>query len=629
MDDNRKAMTLQSADNVIDRFIRDEFASSADFVAMRDEVAKARLFLLHPTGAERSPAWDIWPVADPSGPEVASELRFLEAADEADLLDDDPDAYFELQDRTPLRGPSAEGLKTLTGQVLYPSNLIAYDRDASAATRVVGRRLQGPLDFGVDLIEHSDPIMATRSYIGGLTMLAAEAERFEDTYGTEISVQALLEEFRGELDGAVVRQHDTPSSDRAEAMERAADQVAGEIASALEQGAIGVLTATMYDPPIPSLHLPPAFVRFAARPVGWTFTRHAGRRITLDRLSRAEQYWAAHAIGDALYWHRRDNAPQSADPLRLAITIFDEPEAGLHRSAEGYMSGALVEFARDPRRAVIAATHSPDLLDAPDAHLVEVKRNALLGGLSEVRELDVSHREALAGLGLNPSDLLRWPRVFLLVEGAHDEALLDELFSTRLRSARVQILPLRGATKLPATIDSRVLFEFTDAHIAALVDNQDVGQLAAAWEAALAARESGSIEAATSALADSLDGDTEELRFLREWLTAALRKGFESRVTPLSLSAGDVIEYVPVDAVVPSALDWKELRREHANARENGTGAPRDFKKWLTHAHGVVITPDLLREAISTSDTVPNELEQLMKTLEALSSEVGWRRVRS
>ena len=132
-------------------------------------------------------------------------------------------------------------------------------------------------------------------------------------------------------------------------------------------------------------------------------------------------------------------------------------------------------------------------------------------------------------------------------------------------------------------------------------------------------RASGTLEATTAGLADAILGDADEARFLREWLTAALRTGLENRVTPYSLKAKDVIEYVPVGSLIDTQALWDTLRAEHAAALVARNRSPKDFKKWLEATYGVVITPDLLREAARGVDRVPHELERLMKTLEAIA----------
>jgi predicted ATPase len=633
---SRPILSLSRASEIIDRFIRAQFDARSAPTDLRDEVAADRLFLMHPVGTASEPRWDVWPVADRTGPRVAAALLGLKLADDeyaaSEDSDEGADAYGEaLRGRT-LRGASAEWMVTSTGW-LRPYNFVPYSGETAAMEWFHGFTIQGAVDFGIDVLPvTSDPNADTIRYIGEISVLAAANARTWEVSGKSSPPDSVRSALSSGIDFDFARTRveaglkATSNGDGSESLNGFAkltelvDRLANEVALELEVRATSSIEQMMIDAPTPVLQLTAAITRFSRPAAQWLFRRaRGGQLIEFENLSRAERIWAGAAVNDALYWHRRDHTSRPGDELRPLVTILDEPESALHRSAEAHTARALVERARDPRKIIFAATHSPELLDANEARIIEVKRGGAGRGMSMVRELDLADRAALDELGLMPSDLLRWPRVFLLVEGAHDEALLDAFFGDRLRMARVQILPLRGATKLPATIDSRVLFDFTDAHLVALVDNQDPRQISAAWTQALDNRESCTLEVATGGLAEAIPGLEEEARFLREWLTAALRKGVENRVTPYSLKAKDIIEYVPIDSLLATNATWDGLRAEHATAVEAQNGSPRDFKKWIEVQHRVRITPDLLRDAARDVDRVPDELERLMKTLEGIA----------
>lgn len=629
-------LELEVADGIVDRFIRESFADTRPTAwgidvpqELVEEVAADRLFLMHPAGSARLPSWDVWPVADLAGKWVAGNVdRLIRASD--DLDEDDMDPFHEVYWGTPIRAGAAESLVTRTDDGLAPTSVAAYSGQVSPFQRMLGFSMSGSIDFGLDVLSPSDdPDSDTIAYIGEIVTVAADAESWQWlrdsskqlTAGDALSSGRRVADSLNSLDWAIRQRSDDDDAEPDEGMSKnfeTADLLAREIATELEMRAAASFQMMLLDSPTPQLALTPTIMRFSRPAAQWSFRRATSRRyIGLEGLSRAERIWAVEAISDALYWHRRDHTARQGDELRHIVSFLDEPEVGLHRSAEAHTARALVEKAKDPRRVVIAATHSPELLDAADARVLEVKRDGGQDGSSVVRELDLHDRTALEDLGLMPSDLLRWPRVFLLVEGAHDEALLDAYFGGRLRAARVQVLPLRGASKLPGTIESRVLFDFTEAHVVALVDNQLPLAISEAWTQALAARQTGTLEAATSTLADSIDGQEEEARFLREWLTSALRHGRETRVTPYSLRAKDIIEYVPVESLVPTHASWDTLRSEHADDLAAKSGMPRDFKKWLERRYKVLVTPDLLRSAARDASRAPVELEQLMKFLEA------------
>ena len=104
---------------------------------------------------------------------------------------------------------------------------------------------------------------------------------------------------------------------------------------------------------------------------------------------------------------------------------------------------------------------------------------------TQVSELTAVNRSAMPELGLQPSDLLQRSRAFLLVEGLHDEIVLRELIGTELEKLHVVVLPLRGATQLPSVLDSRFLFDFSEAVIIPILDNISPGPMVAAWQEAV------------------------------------------------------------------------------------------------------------------------------------------------
>jgi len=68
-----------------------------------------------------------------------------------------------------------------------------------------------------------------------------------------------------------------------------------------------------------------------------------------------------------------------------------------------------------------------------------------------------------ADLGLNPSDMLRRTKGIILVEGEHDLEILLGALGSELDRLGVTVLPTRGGSKLKTVVDSRFLYEFTDA----------------------------------------------------------------------------------------------------------------------------------------------------------------------
>lgn len=128
------------------------------------------------------------------------------------------------------------------------------------------------------------------------------------------------------------------------------------------------------------------------------------------------------------------------------VVLLDEPEAHLHPAAVKDVGTSLVDLARR-NRTVVVATHAHQLLDLPTQLLrawrVHVERGSTTADIVSTDLLEGLRR--LSGdLGLRPSDILGMTRAVLLVEGKHDELILNSCFGAELAQNRILILPIRG-----------------------------------------------------------------------------------------------------------------------------------------------------------------------------------------
>lgn len=588
---------------IVNRYLSDN-SRSVGFEDVVSEIARDRLFALNPVGSKEAPAWDAWLVADPNSESISRLLT---------RLNDPSEDSMELFEESPVR-LGGDGDAVSTNPTFGSIDLTPYGFVVGVGPRdswVPTLRLVGPIDLGLDLIDFSADInIATR------VLLNEQSHALREIEGVSFDQKA--------LDVWI----DAKSNDLRDAVNACLRQV-------------------LLDPPEASLVVANASSRFARPSAEWRFARLGGGPrhvdIELSQLSRSEQAWAEIAISDALYWDsreffeaHRDLAPWArvVDPRRPALSIYDEPEAALHRSGEELIARYLKNQASDPRRVSVAATHSPELLDSDPTSIYEVARGAGVRGRSVVRPLDLGAIASLENLGLNPSDLLRLSRVILLVEGRHDEVVLDAFVGSRLRAARVKVLPLRGISnqKLRSTVESRVLFDHTSAQLVTVVDNLDPDYVDDIWQRALKARET-SVEDAIGVVLEvsrvreesnsprNRGGkqSTEGLA-ISEWLSAAIAKGLESRVTATGLSRRDVIEYLPVEHFVSGASSWSELRESHERAKAAKGSANSDFKQWLIEKFRAEFSDDRLRSAVEATDQVPLDILRLAKLLEAIAS---------
>lgn len=326
----------------------------------------------------------------------------------------------------------------------------------------------------------------------------------------------------------------------------------------------------------------------------------------LDRLSDAESRWSKIA---AVFAAAQPPAG-AAEPLNFLL--LDEPEAGLHRTAETAMAEGLAELAGKRVTHIIAATHSPQMLNDHRSHVFQIDQLT-------VRPLDDTRRESLEDLGLQPSDLLSMTRIVLLVEGVHDQIVLDALIGRELARLGVITIVLHRGQHLPHTVDSQVLFNYTEADVVAMIDNVEYAHLATAWETALVIAAQEGPGPAGDHLRRELPGGKSENLFLRQWLSEALQAGIHERVHPFSLTAPDIIEYLPVDALVPQASgkSWADLRTEMARATASSRDRV-DFKSWLTKTKSASLGKEDIRRAAQALSGRPAEFDHLL----AVCSEV-------
>jgi hypothetical protein len=394
--------------------------------------------------------------------------------------------------------------------------------------------------------------------------------------------------------------------------------VAMSVVKRIREHANTRLQSVLLDAPDLNLRVRPVSDWWEHDPVVWEF---GPSNLPLTAMSRAELKWAHWAINEAVHAEQGglDGSGRLFFPRPASLLLLDEPEAALHRSAEANMATALAQVAAEPKRHVIAATHSPELLNLSSARLIQLRKKE--DGRSSLVPLAGVDLNALHDLGLNPSDLLRRQRAFLLVEGEHDELVFTEMFGAELKEMRVEILPIRGARKLPGTIESRVLFDFTDAHLFVILDNLDPAEVASIWSQAQVNSMTNDLGSAGELLRAGLWKSNDEKAWLGQWLSRALETNRHPRVTPFGLVKADIIEYLPVQSLVPNAESWETLRAEHRRVVERGSKY-RDFKQWLMHKCKAHFDGDSIVAATAAAE-IPGEFTNIMAQMR-VATDAAW-----
>jgi ABC-type branched-subunit amino acid transport system ATPase component len=286
--------------------------------------------------------------------------------------------------------------------------------------------------------------------------------------------------------------------------------------------------------------------------------------------------------------------------------VIDEPESGLHRAAEAELAQALSSTSWNKGSIVVVATHSPEFLDLPNAHV-----NHVDGG--KVRELTEIDREDLVALGLRPGDLLGQIRTFLLVEGEHEKVIFENIFGSELRRAGCKIIVARGAKNMKDVFESQMIFNFSDATIVSLLDNIDALDVNAIWSEAKKMAETGKLIEAGQYIRSSLPGKNHsENTFLSQFLTLALANGQHERIEVWGLTKADIVLYFePSDFGIKRT--WEELLSTH-------TSTDPSFKEWATKKYGADFTVSAIDRASRNILSAPEEFGSLMLRISELSS---------
>ena len=352
----------------------------------------------------------------------------------------------------------------------------------------------------------------------------------------------------------------------------------------------------------------------------WQSKDTSGAWVPITELSETQQRLALLSIRFAL--------PSSFSGI--PVLILDEPERGLHRLAELHLHKGLLDLCAefDPVY-VFVATHSPAFLRPDNAHLNHVQR--VQNGRIEVNKIDSLQDLSARKLGLNPTDLLQLVRSIVLVEGTHDEWVLEALFKEEFGRMGVKVMSMRGASKLISAAEGQLLFDFSDANLVVMLDNLSNEIANSKWNEAIVRHQEGAGVAEIVQILDGLTGSGKapganlkrktEAEALKDFCVSAITHNRHDRITFSMLQRGDIEFYLDPKYFLTSpggtnsAVTWEELRSEHEAAKKkDGVG---NFKKWLQDT-GRAKFGERRRwdNAVAALDEIPADFLEVYRTIE-------------
>ena len=305
----------------------------------------------------------------------------------------------------------------------------------------------------------------------------------------------------------------------------------------------------------------------------WEFEA-GGAWVPITELSSAQIRWANLAISLAVA--KRYGRP--------TMFLCDEPERGLHRLAEQRVSEGLASLVHSAETGIIAETHSPLIIGSAAANRVLTYRDT--SGSTALRPWSLPVADpidaelAILDLGLVSGDLLQLMNLAVVVEGLHDEYVLNALLRRQLNDASAGIFSMRGAAHAKSLAEAKMLFQATNGPILVVVDGLSNQHLAPLWREIKAADRAGETADALSKIGQLSTLRVEEAEFLAELAKAAVESKTLRRIEVHGLSLPDIICYLPESSVLLRDDEpWDALLERWVAAAKNNN--PRNIKGFL------------------------------------------------
>jgi hypothetical protein len=232
---------------------------------------------------------------------------------------------------------------------------------------------------------------------------------------------------------------------------------------------------------------------------------------------------------------------------------------------------------------VLAASHSTAFLSLPGpAVFAHVRRTPLNVDVEQIGQASLENLDAVVReLGFDRGELLATVGCFLLVEGIHDQIVLETVFADQLRQAGVYIVPLRGGSRR-SLLDTDALWRFTTAPVALALDHIDPNVLANA--------QAGNSEALQRLRHADASSESKAAGALLEQMV-----GGERRLHLLSHPGTDLIDALDDDAVraafpdYPGAAAMQAAWQAHVDAERKADRVVRanQRKGWIAHTYGI------------------------------------------
>jgi hypothetical protein len=274
----------------------------------------------------------------------------------------------------------------------------------------------------------------------------------------------------------------------------------------------------------------------------------------------------------------------------------------------------------------VIASHAPEFIALDDTAVFHITRAVADGSaraeeLTSVTQSDIGDAAEL--LGITPADLLQMTRTFVLVEGSHDQIVIEALIGDVLGACDARIIPIRGTKALASLLDTEVLLPFTTARLLVVLDHITKPELLESeW---LSAREVArtDVSRAVSDFAKAVssiqrkshptaeDQDATSLAF------SLLRSDYAQRVDLFGLTRVGIEKYLPIESFTEDGdITWESLDDQYM-AQAISKRKSESEKQWLRRVHGINVDSATLRSAVARidGDQMPDEILRLAEAV--------------
>lgn len=334
--------------------------------------------------------------------------------------------------------------------------------------------------------------------------------------------------------------------------------------------------------------------------------------------------WASRALQIATM----KNGGHSELPKLL---IWDEPELGLYPLAVRRLTEQIIPELVEDGFKIIFATHSLHLASRADQIYEAIRENAYFPDLRVVSQFDKSK---LLELGFSMSDALLAQRGFVIVEGVHDQIILNTLFEKKFYNSGKRILKVNGKENILTLPETELLLAF-DQPINLVLDGGERSGLSLTFLQQLnvllktaCANNFKDIELLAERIlprSPSDEGATIK-RFLVQLLnTAKVRNDFESlqKISIFMLSKDDILDYLRPSELWPGKMlddDWARIKDQfirYQKIRKSNQPNYKTFKTFCKIHLGLPISENSIKRAVQKSldRTVHPDFESLEQFL--------------